>query len=158
MPANLSDSLVRSLEAPASGNKITWDGKLTGFGCRVTAKGAKAFILNYRNRFGTERRHTIGAYPDWSVAAARAEAKEIKKAVDRGEDPVADKKALRAAPAMSDLCDRYEHEHLPKKRPRSRENDKALIRRFIRPKLGNIKVAEVQFSDVDSLHRSLRAG
>src|SRR5260370_30115694 len=44
----LTDALARSLPAPASGNAITWDDLVAGFGIRVTAAGARAFVFNYR--------------------------------------------------------------------------------------------------------------
>ena len=47
-----------------------------GFGCRVTAGGAKAFILDYRVKgTGRQRRITLGRFPSWSVSAARDRAR-----------------------------------------------------------------------------------
>ena len=46
-----------------------------GFGVRVTAAGARAFVLNYRLR-GREYRFTIGAWPDWSALKAVREARK----------------------------------------------------------------------------------
>ena len=63
--AHLTDSAVKRLPPPARGNRITYDTAVKGFGCRVTAAGARAFILNYRTNAGRERRYTIGAFPDW---------------------------------------------------------------------------------------------
>lgn len=57
----VSDELTRSAELPAKGNKNLYDSTLPGFGLRVTAKGAKSFVLNYRIN-GRERRITIGQY------------------------------------------------------------------------------------------------
>ncbi len=74
MAKKITDKLVKELEAPETSNRIVYDTDIKGFGVRATASGAKAFILNYRAS-GRERRYTIGAYPDWSVAAAREEAK-----------------------------------------------------------------------------------
>jgi hypothetical protein len=64
---------VRGLEPPATGSSIRYDGSegYPGFGIRVTANGVKAFVYNYRTRHGTERRLTIGRWPDWSVTDAR---------------------------------------------------------------------------------------
>jgi hypothetical protein len=53
---------VEKLEAPASGNKIHYILGVRGLGVRVTAAGAKAFVLNYRTRGGRERRFTIGTF------------------------------------------------------------------------------------------------
>ena len=128
---------------------------MTGFGARVTANGARSFVVNYRTKAGRERRYTIGQFPAWKVSAARAEAAELRKWVDRGEDPMGEFEALRAAPTMADLCQRFEEEHLPRLRPRSQLDYKALIARHILPALRNHKVADVTFTDIDALHRRL---
>ncbi len=155
MSQKLTDPIVRSLPFPATGNKITYDIDVKGFGCRVTAKGARSFVLNYRTRSGLERRFTIGQFPDWKVAAARQEAADLKQRIDRGEDPLAEIKAERAAPTMLDLCLRFETEHLPRTRPATQRDYRAIIVNDILPSLRNHKVANVTFSDVDALHRKI---
>ncbi len=140
---------------PDTGNRIYYDADLKGFGCRVTAKGARAFVLNYRTRSGRERRYTIGSWPEWSVSAARAEAGELKKRIDIGGDPMAVVEADRKAPTVADLCDRFEEEHLPKVRESTAKDYRAMIAREIMPALRHMKVAEVGFSDVDALHRKI---
>lgn len=146
------------LESPAKGNKVYYDSEHRGLGLRVTAAGARSFILNYRTRSGHERRLTIGQWPAWTVAAARAEAAELRQRIDRGEDPLKAVEEERAAPTVADLCIRYEEEHLPKKRPSSQRDDKAMIRRHVLPALKHHKVAEVAYSDVEGLHRKITKG
>ena len=154
MAKKITDKLVKEIEAPETSNRITYDTDIKGFGVRVTAAGAKAFILNYRAG-GRERRYTIGAYPDWSVAAAREEAKELKRPINRGEDPMGERHSARAAPTVKDLAERYTEEHLPKKRPSSRQDDQAMIDQIILPRLGKFKVADVRHADIDRLHREV---
>src|SRR4051812_29006776 len=130
------DKFVRALPAPTTGNRVHYDrGKdaTRGFGVRVTAAGAKAFVLNYTIA-GRERRLTIGAYPDWSVAAAREQARSLRRKIDSGEDPLAAKEAERGAASVAALCDRYLSDHAARKR--TGKQDHAYIDRFIRPKLG----------------------
>jgi integrase len=155
MAQRLTDSIVKALPAPEKGNRITYDADVKGFGIRVTAAGGRAYILNYRTRGGRERRFTIGSFPDWKTSAARTEAGELKKRVDRGEDPMADVEADRTAKTVADLCQRFEDEHLPKTRPATERDYKALIRNEIKPALKNLKVADIAFSDVDDLHRKI---
>jgi integrase len=155
MSQKLTDTVVKALPTPAMGNKVHYDSDVKGFGCRVTKGGARSFILNYRTRTGRERRYTIGQYPDWKVQAARTEAGELKKGIDRGDDPLAEVKADREAPTVSDLCDRFESEYLPKKRPSTQRDYKAAMKNDIRPAMKHLKVAEVTFSDVDDLHRKI---
>jgi integrase len=154
--AKFDDRFVRELTAPASGNRITYDrgGKepVKGFGIRVTAAGAKSFVLNYTIA-GRERRLTIGGYPAWSVAAAREQAKSFRRRVDNGEDPLGTREAERAAATVAELCDRYLADHAARKR--TGKQDRAYIERFIRPRLGSRKVDSITFTDLDGLHRKL---
>ena len=155
MAQKLTDSIVRALPAPPTGNQITYDVDIRGFGCRVTAKGVRSFVLNYRTHSGLERRYTIGQFPAWKVHAARQEAADLKKRVNRGGDPLAELHEKRDAPTVADLCARYQAEHLPKKRESSRASDRSMIEGHVLPALRNKKVGEITFSDIDSLHRKI---
>lgn len=148
----LSDALVRSLPAPEDGAKITYDSEIRGFGMRVTKAGARSFILNYTVA-GRERRMTIGAYPTWKMATARKEAERLRQDIDRGIDPLGQKQAEREAPTVAELADRYLAEHAVKKR--TEKGDRAMIRLYVRPRLGNRKVASIAYVDVDRLHREI---
>jgi integrase len=156
---HLTDATIRRLPTPAKGNKVHYDDEVPGFGCRVTAAGARAFILNYVVKgSGRERRITIGQFPDWSTTAARAKARELRRSVDDGADPLADIEAERAAPTVAELIDRFEQEHLPRLRASSQADYKRMINNHIRPHFGaHVKVQDVTFSDVDRLHRKITA-
>lgn len=158
MPERITDKLVKGLEPPASGNRVVWDDRLKGFGIRVTAAGAKSFVLNYRNGDGSLKRLTIGTYgrAEWSVEAARKRAGELKKQIARGDDPLTERRRAREAETVADLCDRYIEDHLPRKRASSQRDDRAMIAKIIRPRLGARKVGSIRYTDIDNLHRSLR--
>lgn len=156
MAQRLTETLVKTVASPAKGNQITYDTELKGFGVRVTANGAKAFVLNYRVG-GQERRITIGGYPEWTVAAAREKAKELKRQIDVGADPMADRHEERAAATMGDLCDLYIERHLPKKRPTSQKDDLAIIEKIILPRFGKMKAGAIRYADIETLHRELSA-
>jgi integrase len=150
----LTDKIVKRLPAPAKGYKITYDSDVAGFGCRVTAAGARAFVLNYTTRSGAERRYTLGRFPDWQTTAARAEAARLKREIRaNGLDPVGELQAERAAPTMADLCKKYLEEHATKKR--TGEDDERQFRTHVLPAMQHKKVSEVSFADIDSLHRKL---
>ena len=136
MAQRLTDKVVRSLERPPAGNCIAYDTDTKGFGARITAAGAIAFILNYRRRGdGQERRYTIGSAADWSVAAAREKAKELKRHIDNGGDPVGEHVAEREAPTVADLCARFLEEHAAKQRPKTQSDYRSMIRNDILPLL-----------------------
>lgn len=145
---------VKMLPVPPKGNRITYDSEVRGFGVRVTAGGSRAFVVNYRIN-GRERRYTIGQWPDWSVGAARDEAKRIKRDVDLGIDVLGDRNAARDAPTMADLCDDYLERHAGKKR--TGREDRRKIDNRIKPRLGRRMVADVTTRDVEDLHHSMKA-
>jgi integrase len=156
MGQKLTDRTVRALVAPAAGNQITYDSTVSGFGVRITAGGAIAFILNYRVKAtGLERRYTIGSSPHWNVATAREEAKRLKREVDSGGDPLGELKADRGAPTVKDLCDRFEAEHVDKLRRKTQADYHGILRNDIEPALGKLKVAAVDFEHVERLHRKI---
>src|SRR5215469_1448904 len=116
MAARLTDAVVKRFPTPAKGSKVHYDGDVPGFGCRVTAAGARSYILNYVVRgTGRERRYTIGQFPDWSTTAARTRARELRRDIADGGDPLGDLQDQRAAPTVAELADRFEAEHLPRK-------------------------------------------
>jgi len=158
MAQRLTDAVVKALPLPSAGNKIHYDSEVKGFGCRVTATGARAFILNYRTKAGRERRITIGSFPDWGAVAARQEASRLKQLVDRGEDPLDQIETDRAAPTIADLCARFEADHMPKLRPGTAADYKRMIQHFILPEMKHLRVAEVTHADVDALHRKITRG
>jgi integrase len=117
-------------------------------------EGTRTFYLSYWLK--GEHRYRIGSWPDWSVAAARAEAKAIRQRVDRGEDPATVRRELRDAPAMQDLWERYRAERLPRKAPKSQHDDTKMAERHILPHLGRgRRVAEVHHADIAALHRAI---
>src|SRR5579864_1306220 len=95
--------------APKTGaaETVFFDDKLSGFGLRVKASGAKSFLIQYRNRRGESRRLTLGRYPKMTAEAARRQAKIKLGAVEEGADPVKDKREERGAITVKELCEQY---------------------------------------------------
>jgi integrase len=156
MAQRLTDRAVKSLPAPDTGNKVYYDDLVRGFGLRVTTAGARSFVLDYRRRSDRlQRRVTIGQFPDWSTAAAREEAKRLKREVDGGADPVGEYREARAAATVADLCDRFERDYIPRKRASTQQSYRQQIAADIRPAFGRMKVAAVSVADVDAWHRKM---
>jgi integrase len=156
MGQKLTDKLVRDTAAPGAGNRIVYDTEVKGFGVRITAGGARSFVLNYRIN-GRERRHTIGQFPAWTVRAAREQGAALKRDIDRGRDPLAEREEGRDAPIVSQLADRYLAEHAEaKKKPRSIEEDRRNVRLHVRPRLGKLVIAAVTRDDIARTHNAMR--
>ena len=86
MAQQLTDLMLRRL-MPQGENRIeVWDGKLPGFGVRVSKTGTKTFILLYRHR-GRPRRLSLGRWPIVPLGTARKKARAALQTLDLGSDP-----------------------------------------------------------------------
>src|SRR5690625_2087460 len=84
----ISHKIVTATEPPAKGRTLIFDDHKDaprGFGLRITPKGKRSFILRY-NANGKDRLATIGDYPEWTLAAARKQAQELRRDIDGGAD------------------------------------------------------------------------
>ena len=160
MAEKLTEGVIKALKPPRRGSALIWDSEVTGFALRVFAPtkahpgGARTFLLSYWLN-GTEHRYRIGSWPDWSVAAARAEAKEIRQRVDRGEDPASDRRERREAPTLAELAERYRREHLPRKSEQSQHDDGVMIRHILKYIGADRRVADIHHGDIVALHRAI---
>jgi Arm DNA-binding domain/Phage integrase central domain len=157
--AKLSEETVKRLPAPDTGNRVTYFAGATiqgakaprGFGVRVTAAGARAFLLNYRLR-GREHRFTIGAWPDWSVLKAVREARNLRQRVDRGENPIEDRAPSPATAAVASILDEFVARYVrnPKQPLRERTADEyeSAFNRLVKPRIGKLGIYEVRRSHI----------
>lgn len=153
----LSEETVRRMAVPDTGNRVTYfAGAIIqgakaprGFGVRVTAAGARAFILNYRLR-GREHRFTIGAYPDWSVLKAVREARSLRQRIDRGENPIEDRAPSPATATVAFILDAFVAQYVRNKNQplRSADEYESAFNRLVKPRIGKLGIYEVRRSHV----------
>lgn len=135
---------------------LVWDRDMRGFGLRVYPSGKKTYLVQYRAGRRT-RRITIGQHGVLTAEEARTRAKQLLGDVARGSDPSAERQAKRRAPTVAGLCDRFLEEYVDQHcKPTTARDYHSVIRRFIRPKLGPIPIAEVTRADVVAFHHGLR--
>jgi integrase len=155
----LTDAIVRRLPTPKQGKAITVDTDVPGFGIRITANGARSYVLRYTTRAGRERTYTIGDATVWRCTDARDKARELRREIEDGGDPLGAIEAERAAPTMVDLIERFRAEHLPRKRASTRGDYDSILRLHVEPHFGqHTKVVDVRFEDIDVLHRKISKG
>lgn len=154
--AHLTERFVKAA-TPREKDFCFFDETCPGFGVCVYASGRKAFILVYRIA-GRQRRFTIGGWPDWSVCAAREEAKALKRDIDRGIDPLGRREDARDAPTVADLIDRYIIEHVPGLAKRNGDDQISMLRKLVAPEWGKRKVAEIEAADVEQLLGKIALG
>jgi len=84
---NFTAARVESFQCePGKQQTIYWDAKTAGFGLRVTAAGARAYIFESR-LFGKTIRVTIGDARAWDLGRARTEAARLRTLIDDSKDP-----------------------------------------------------------------------
>jgi len=143
----LSEKLLRDSEPRPGLSYQIFDTEVIGFSARVQSSGTRTFTLDYRYA-GRQRRMTIGRWPEWSVTAARERARELRRMIDEGQDPLAAKEGLREAPRITEMIDRYIREHLPRLAPVNAGDQTSMLRQMLEPAWGNRLVADITKSDV----------
>ena len=97
MKTELTDRLIRNIDAPAAGRLEVSDAKRPGLRLRVSPQGKKVWMFEKRVKGGSKRKHTLGTWPGVSLADARAIALEIEVEAGRGIDRVADERTKKLA-------------------------------------------------------------
>lgn len=96
--AELSAVEVRNLEHPGGkGNALVSVGGVNGLYLQLTPKGGgRSWVL--RVLVGAKRRDIgLGSFPTVTLARARDKAREARDKIERGIDPVEERKAAKAA-------------------------------------------------------------
>ena len=137
----LNEQVIRALELPDKAYRIWYDGDISGFGIRVTKAGARSFVMNYRIE-GRERRLTIGSWPSWTATAARNRAKELRREIEQGLDPLGSKEKRRTAPTFAYIAEQYLERHASKKK--SGYRDAEYLRRDVLPHWGKRKAEDIK--------------
>lgn len=153
----LTEKVLRDAEPIVSRDYQIFDSDVRGFAVCIYRGGGRAFTLDYRHA-GRQRRMTFGRWPEWSVSAARERAKEIRREIDAGADPLAQRGALREAPRVDDLIERYCAQHLPKLAERNAADQRSALAKMVAPVWGRKLVTEITSTDVDKLLTKIAEG
>jgi hypothetical protein len=154
----LSKRVVERIVA-ADRDVVVWDDALPGFGMRVKPSGVRSYTIQYRNRItGASKRLTIGQHgPLLTFDQAKKQARAVLADAMRGEDPVEIRNTARRAPSVGDLAADYLDRHaVPKKRPKSVRDDRAMLDNIILPKLGTKKVGSIGRRDIEAIHIAMK--
>lgn len=152
----LTKTVVDAAPTPAEGDSWLWDNELPGFGIRIQSSGRKTYVARYRTHASIQRKQTIARCTDIVPDKARDLARKIFAAVAEGRDPSTEKTALKSAPTVIDLEERYTREHAkPFKKASSVAREEPLWRIHVLPVLGKKRVDSVTQADVLALMGSL---
>ena len=165
--AKITKRAVDALQPDKRRDVFTWDSELRGFGVRVKPSGVKTFLIQYRNVEGRTRRLVLGQYGALTPENAREFAREKLAGVVKGEDPSAERHAVRAGMSVSDVCDWYLEEAEAgrilgrNRRPiktSTLKMDRSRIETHIKPLLGARLVSALSLRDIEGMQADIAAG
>jgi len=161
---------------PVERDYFVWDTGLTGFGFKVTPKGRKVFVYQYRmsapgmTAETFARRYTIGKYGPLAPDQARKVAERLAGMVASGVDPIEHDKGQREAAmaakaaakerakletelAFCTYADRWldHYEHEKGRRPSSVRQAKLVIENYLKPTLGSKAMPHIGRADLQPM-------
>jgi len=149
----LTKTRVDNIDRPANGQAFVRDSEMRGFALRVTAAGAKAFVVEKRIN-GRVKRITLGRYPDITVEQARKEAQKIIGKIATGTDPIAERKEKHAnAVNVKRIFDEFLQERI-NLRERTRDHYKRTLSRYVKDWLEK-PLADITKDMVAKRHREI---
>jgi integrase len=146
----------RATHAGGKGNTMLPVGGVSGLYLQITPKGGKTWIL--RAAMGGRRAEIgLGGFPTVTLGQARDKAREARDKIERGIDPMAERKAARAALAASarrgltfaEAVNKYLDAKLDAyHNEKHRYQWRATLEQLANPVLGKLPVAEIAVQDV----------
>jgi hypothetical protein len=138
---------------------IYFDAEILRFGVRVKPSGVNSYIYQYRNKFGRLRRITIGRAGDGLTPdQARDRTLKLRTRIADGADPSGERRAMRSAITVSELCDDYLEASKNRLKKTTLVVDTSRIERHVKPLLGTRAVASLTPADLERFVRDIEAG
>ena len=133
----LTDSGVRALKVPATGQTTVWDSK-SPVGVRLAKGGTKSFVV----MIGSGRRHTIGQVGIISLSVAREEAKRLLAEKTLGLIPKPSEITFGEALPL------FLEDHYQGKRPRTKKEAKRLLEKHFLPTFRRKNLSQLTDRDI----------
>jgi len=156
--ANITKRLADSVVTNGK-DQFFWDAELPGFGLKITPKGKRVYVVQYRlgGRNGATRRLTLGSHGSVTTEQARASAKNALRQVAIGIDPSDTKDALKAQKAFGDLLSQFLSDHgAVNLKSSSSAEYRRLTGKLVPKALLRRPISDIQRPDVARLHLSLK--
>jgi len=145
--------------APSLRDTVLWDTEIPGFGCKVTPKGTRIYILQYSQR-DRDHRVTIGRHGvEFTAEQAKNEARRLRGVIASGENPALLRSRERSIPTVAELGARYLEEYArPHKKPSAFAQDLRNLQNHIIPLIGTLQASEIERQDIARLMRDIAVG
>jgi integrase len=148
---------------PAAADTFLWDVDLKGFGLKLTTRGAKTYLLQYRmgGRDTPTRRYTIGAHGSpWTPENARQRAQELLLLVHRGIDPAEAERAQRHANvelAFDRYADFFIERYAKREQSRSWKQAQQTLKIYAVPRLRSKSLPSIERREIAGLLEDVAA-
>lgn len=146
---------VEAVKPHAERDVYTWDNSLRGFGLRVTPKGIKSYVLQYRTNGGPARRTTIGIHGSpWTTQTARKEAERLLMLVRQGIDPVEEAQNAKRREKVfnfSAYCDQFVELYLQSNWPDTWPEQMRILENVLKPRWGKKALTALKRADMVKL-------
>jgi integrase len=159
MPTPLTDTRIRALPHPASGQVDVADTRVPGLFLRVSATSKRWLFRFTCPNTGRRSRVALAKYPDLGLAAARDRAERLRGMVAKGINPVERKLRDRVeAPqrTFGHLAERYLREHA-RRFKKSADADERNLNLHVLPRWGERSYASITRGDIIALIEQLIA-
>ena len=160
MPRRTCIRLTKHAIETARPGTYVWDNEVPGFGVRVTPRGARSFIFQYRTRCDEQGKITMASFPALTVEEARKRARELRTDVDKGGNPSKARRERREAADLRTLAAYYTDDYARQRplKPRTVSDARRLLNRYALPRYGGRKVQDLTVSDVRNIVSDAREG
>jgi integrase len=145
---------------PGKREVYAWDTELRGFGVRMMPTGLASFVVKYRNAEGWQRKLALGRVGALTPEQARGLARTRLAEIAHGADPSAERKAVRKAITVGELCDLYlaEAEAEGRVKASTLAMDRSRVDCHVKPLIGRQSVLALRLEDVERLQADIVAG
>jgi integrase len=154
--ARITKRRVDALRCTTGKDRVfLWDDALAGFGVGAFPSGTKVYVAQFR-KDGRSRRIAIGEHGRLTPDEARSEAKKLLGAVEKGVDPIEERRAASGVRTFREVAGEFMHRHVASKRKaRTQYEYELLLNVHILPRLGSRRITDVRRVDVARLHAAL---
>lgn len=151
----LTKRIVDATEPQAKDTYI-WDTDLKGFGLKVTPRGRKVYIAQYRVGKRT-RRVTLGVHGTLTTEQARQNAKQSLGQASSGVDPAHERDKANADHSMESLFEAFEESYLNiRVKPDTAKDYRRVFEHYIFPRFKHVTVRNITKQDMLRLHHDMR--
>jgi integrase len=155
----ITKRVVDALRSDPSGAEVfAWDNELRGFGVRLMPSGVASYLVQYRTSEGRTRRLVIGKVGTLTPDEARKLARDSLASARKGEDPSAERHAVRKAMTVSELCDRYLNDAEGRIKASTWAMDKSRIETHVKPLIGRLPVRALTAADIEGMKVDIMSG